>query len=583
MGKNSGVVLVRGKQYSLRFRVMVRCLLTFLMIAVIFLIYGVYNVFRYREDFVNTNRYVVNFYATEFHNDMESLQNYVNSILTSNAHYAMLSHREISEKNRVWAEYYLCNTLESKASSLQQYGCLFYFDKGRDTMRSQYSPPFSSDELYPMNQALKSWLRENAGSPGRAFVKLGDRMCYLSVTGGSNSYVGFFLDLDRYFITSLTGEEGETQLFFLDGQGQVITWLGENILPQDEVPVVQSSWVGGNDYVLVKAVIEEGTLELALVRPFWQFLRFWWDWRFWVFLVAIPLIGLGMFLAVYRYFSKVLLIPADRLVERVKWMEEKSVKPTLEQSPIVEFQEIEQRVDEMVERISYLQRENYLAQMERQNALVQAYKLQIRPHFYLNCLKTMDALLETGDYSRLRPFILSLAQYMRSRFRDVLDTVTLEEELQTANSYYYLMTLLYNEPILFQVEADESVRQCLIPHFCVQMFLENSFKYARKRGKILAIYTKAFFFQEEGETMVLLRIRDNGDGYSAKQLEEWNSEDPHPGMTTNHIGINNLRYRIRLLFGDKGKVVFYNSPGGGAVTEIILPAKEVESNETAGY
>ena len=574
----------KGKSYSLRVRVLASCLLASLVIAGIFMVYGVYNVFRYREDFLNTNRYVADFYASEFRGEINSLRSYVNSILVSNAHYSMLSHPNVSEKNRVWAEYYLSNTLASKASSLQQYGCLFYYDKDRDSMRSQYSDAYSSEDVYALNEELKAWLRENAGQASSAFVPLQGRVCYLSVVGGSNSFTGYFLELDRYFASSLSQEEGEAQLLFLDSSGQVITWLREDsLLEEMELLEDNSSWVGGHDYALVRSTVEEGVLELALVRPFWQFLRFWWDWRFWVFLVAIPLIGLGMFLAVYRYFSKVLLIPADRLVERVKWMEEKSAKPTLEQSPIVEFQEIEQRVDEMVEHISSLQRENYLAQMEQQNALVQAYKLQIRPHFYLNCLKTMDALLETGDYSRLRPFILRLAQYMRSRFRDVLDTVTLEEELQTANSYYYLMTLLYNEPILFQVEADESVRQCLIPHFCVQMFLENSFKYARKRGKILAIYTKAFFFQEEGETMVLLRIRDNGDGYSAKQLEEWNSEEPHPGMTTNHIGINNLRYRIRLLFGEKGKVVFYNSPGGGAVTEIILPAKEVESNETAGY
>lgn len=568
---------MKQKSYSLRVRVLVICLLTTLVIVCIFMAYGVYNVFRYREDFLNTNRYVADFYASELKRDMESLRSYVNSILTTNAHYSMLSHTEVSEKNRVWAEYYLNNALESKATSLQRYGGLFYYDKQRNTMRSQFSEAFPDDEIYFINVALKGWLKEHTEMSGSQFVELEGHFYYVSVVGGPDNYVGFFLELDRYFLNSLSSEEGEAQLLFLDGNGKVLSWVGDEILSQEKIMVTETaSWLNGHNYALIKSVVISGSLELALVRPFWQFLHFWMDWRFWVFLVAIPLVGFGFFFVVYRSFYKILLCPADRLVQRVKWMEEQGENPSLDQSPIVEFREIEERVDEMVARISSLQRESYLAQMEKQNAQVQTYKLQIRPHFYLNCLKTMDALLENQDYARLRPFILCLSQYMRSRFREVSDTVTLEEEMKTATSYYSLMTLLYNEPILFRMEASERAKRCRIPHFCVQMFLENSFKYAKRAGRILSIQMQASFLQEEGEEFLMLRINDNGDGYPLEKLKEWNDVSPHPGMTTEHIGINNLRYRIKLLYKEKGKVVFYNGLTGGAVTEIILPVKEGE-------
>ncbi|CCX37946.1 putative uncharacterized protein [Clostridium sp. CAG:1013] len=573
---------MKQKSYSLRVRVMVICLLTTLVTVVIFMVYGVYNVFRYREDFLNTNRYVADFYASELKRDMESLQSYTNSILTTNVHYGMLSHTKISEKNKVWAEYYLSNALESKATSLQQYGGLFYYDKVQNTMRSQFSDAFLDDELYFLNVALKSWLQEHVENVGSQFVELEGRLYYISVVGGPERYVGFFLELDRYFLNSLSSEEGEAQILFLDGDGKVLSWVGEEILSEDKVLVTErASWVSGHNYALVKSSVIGGSLELALVRPFWQFLHFWTDWRFWVFLVAIPLVGVCFFFVVYQYFYKILLCPADRLVQRVKWMEEQGEKIQLEQSPIVEFREIENRVDEMVARISTLQKESYLAQMEKQNAQVQTYKLQIQPHFYLNCLKTMDALLENGEYVQLRPFILCLSHYMRSRFREVLDMVTLEEEIKTATSYYSLMTLLHNEPTLFRMDADERARRCRIPHFCVQMFLENSFKYAKRAGRILSIHMQASFLQEEGEEFLLLRISDNGDGYPMEKLKEWNDVMPHPGMDTEHIGINNLRYRIRLLYNGKGKVVFYNGLTGGAVTEIILPVKEEEWNESA--
>lgn len=37
------------------------------------------------------------------------------------------------------------------------------------------------------------------------------------------------------------------------------------------------------------------------------------------------------------------------------------------------------------------------------------------------------------------------------------------------------------------------------------------------------------------------------------------------------VGVDNIKYRIYLLYGDKAKLYFYNSPAGGAVTEILLP------------
>lgn len=276
---------MKQKSTSLRVRVLVICLLTTGAIVCIFLTYGVYNVFRYREDFLNTNRYVADFYASQLKRDVESLKSYVNNILSTNIHYGMLSHAGISEKNRVWAEYYLNNALESKATSLQQYGGLFYYDKDRNAMRSQFSEAFSNDELYFLNVALKEWLQQCEGDPGSRFVKLEGRVYYLSAVGGPGHCVGFFLELERYFQSSLSSEGDEAQLLFLDGEGEVLTWVGKEILSEEKIKVTQkASWCNGHNYALVKSEVLEGTLELVLVRPFWQFLHFWMDWRFWVFL-----------------------------------------------------------------------------------------------------------------------------------------------------------------------------------------------------------------------------------------------------------------------------------------------------------
>lgn len=37
-----------------------------------------------------------------------------------------------------------------------------------------------------------------------------------------------------------------------------------------------------------------------------------------------------------------------------------------------------------------------------------------------------------------------------------------------------------------------------------------------------------------------------------------------------HVGIENLKYRIKLYYGENAKIYFYNAAFGGAVTEITL-------------
>ena len=43
-----------------------------------------------------------------------------------------------------------------------------------------------------------------------------------------------------------------------------------------------------------------------------------------------------------------------------------------------------------------------------------------------------------------------------------------------------------------------------------------------------------------------------------------------PVISKEHIGIDNLRSRLWLLYGEKAKVILYNGVSGGAVAEVYI-------------
>lgn len=50
-------------------------------------------------------------------------------------------------------------------------------------------------------------------------------------------------------------------------------------------------------------------------------------------------------------------------------------------------------------------------------------------------------------------------------------------------------------------------------------------------------------------------------------------------IKSSHVGIDNLKYRFKLIFENEADIYFYNAPYSGAVVEMTIPAKEDDSDE----
>lgn len=569
------------RSYSLRKKGFGAFLLMSSVVIGLFLLCSIYMIRSYQKDFIATNQLVVDHYARQMNKDMEMLCNYVDRFSVENMHLQRLQQKNLSEFNRVGEEYYLKNALENKAASLDFPAILFYYDEQTEKLRSVYSETdTTTGQAYFLSQELKAYLKDLSKETTQdRLLSLQGKNYALHIFGVKGKYVGFLLNLNQYFQLTTESAEGEMQLIFTDKDGNRITECGASLL---------SDTLNANTshYITVAADLNMLDMQLRMVRPFWKLQEMWKNKALWLFVILIPLIVMVFFRLIYGWFNRMMLEPVEYLLYRIDQMEEKeqSVQQPEEKDyePIQEFREVHIKLDNMLEKMKRLQYEKYQKELEAQDAQLQYYKLQINPHFFLNCMNLLDSLLGKQDVTTMRTFLYSLSHHFRYIFKNQADLVSLKEELEEVQAYVNLYIIKGQEPILLQTDVKAVSEDIRIPILTVQTFVENSIKYAKEPGKILALKVSVNQRQDEEGEFLCIKISDNGKGYSEEMLKELNK--PYAGFAchSNHVGIDNIKYRIHHFCGEKADIVFYNDTMGGAITEILLP-REGQNHENSDY
>lgn len=238
-----------------------------------------------------------------------------------------------------------------------------------------------------------------------------------------------------------------------------------------------------------------------------------------------------------------------------------------------ELQEVNDTFAGMISELEKQKLRTYEEVIERQKATMQYLQLQLKPHFYLNGLKTLNALAMENKTEEMQELILNLSAHLRYLLQTERETIPLHMEIDFVKNYVNLQRHVTGRPVECGFYLDEEVGIWEVPVLCVQTFVENSVKYARF-GSVNALLqinvTAAALATEEGRFLDLV-VEDNGQGYPKEILEEING-DPQEGGGSGSIGINNIKRRCQIIYGDRVEYNFYND--SGAVSELILPEME---------
>ncbi|MCD7937548.1 MAG: histidine kinase [Tannerellaceae bacterium] len=134
--------------------------------------------------------------------------------------------------------------------------------------------------------------------------------------------------------------------------------------------------------------------------------------------------------------------------------------------------------------VIYMNRRNREVQSENQElqaeVLINQYealKNQLNPHMLFNSLNTLRSLIrETPD--KAQDYLQQLSKVLRYTLQENENkSVTLEEEMEFANAFIFMLKMRYEENIIFEISIPGNTGEKRLPPMSVQMLIENSVKH----------------------------------------------------------------------------------------------------------
>ncbi len=196
-------------------------------------------------------------------------------------------------------------------------------------------------------------------------------------------------------------------------------------------------------------------------------------------------------------------------------------------------------------------------------AELRALQSQIHPHFLFNALNTLYGIIPKESRGA-RQTVLNLADIFRYFLRTDRTLIPLEEEMRIVEAYLEIEALRLGPKLETRIDVGDDARGWMIPVLTVEPLVENAVKHgvaALEHGGRVEITARV----EGGSLRVA--VSDTGKGFPAS---------PAGGG----VGLENVNRRLRLHYGDEGRLDITND-GGGTRVEIVVPRAEQNGSDHA--
>lgn len=238
-----------------------------------------------------------------------------------------------------------------------------------------------------------------------------------------------------------------------------------------------------------------------------------------------------------------------------------------------EFAELYASFNSMASQIQNLRIESYDHLLQDQENRLRMLRAQIKPHFYLNAITTINNMTYQNEPETVRAYIAGLAKYLRYMLNTQSEWTTIEDELAHIHNYLQMQQLRFPGSIQECLHCDPEVARVRIPLLTLFTLVENSFKHAMTLYEPLKIVISCEPFETEGFRGARIIEEDSGGGFPPEVLEMMAKETP-PALTKEHLGLSNVCYTLNLTYHRSDLLHISNLESGGAHVEIWIPEEE---------
>ena len=294
--------------------------------------------------------------------------------------------------------------------------------------------------------------------------------------------------------------------------------------------------------------------------------------------MGITVTGMVALLAAFFVWRRSFLEPLEALKQTMKQIQDGKLETqALEAHAGEEMHEINTAFNGMMQSIRCLKIESYEKELKSRQAKLDFYKAQIRPHFYLNCLKNIYSLAKNNETDKIGKSILLLADYLRYTFQQDVTLVEISEELERCREYVRLFGLSASFPPELTITIDPEIEHTMLPPLSILTLLENALKHMPSGQRTVHIDICAKQIRMEDRTFLHIVVRDDGEGFPP-EVEKYLNEQDWDTYTGKQVGLKNVIQRLYLIYGKENVFTGFYSDNG-AIVELFFPTEVPEQEE----
>ncbi|MBQ7839694.1 MAG: histidine kinase [Lachnospiraceae bacterium] len=293
-----------------------------------------------------------------------------------------------------------------------------------------------------------------------------------------------------------------------------------------------------------------------------------------IFLIIIIPVGIYLF----RAYQNRILQPMRQFVNSLKNTEEEQWLSENGKNNLLELELASEEFRRLLRKIRQLKIGIYEKELEQQKTMLEAMQMQIRPHFYLNCLSIIHGMADLGKTEEIIAVTENLSTYMRHVMKDIYEKEPLGQDVAFVSSYVQIQQIRYGrESFSFEVIMDDGLRDYLVPVLLIHNFVENAIVHAVSLDEHVEISLYVVTEKYKDGEYLYICISDTGKGFPEEILKSIKEDKPIYYDEREHIGISNSIKRLELMYGEKAGINLSNMDDGfGAVVEIRIPAEKIE-------
>lgn len=178
---------------------------------------------------------------------------------------------------------------------------------------------------------------------------------------------------------------------------------------------------------------------------------------------------------------------------------------------------------------------------------------QLNPHFFFNSLNSIKALIAENPIIARRAVDL-LSDILRTSLNSQdISLIPLKQEMELIQDYLELEGLRYEKRLQTLIEIEEGLNEALILPLSIQIIVENAIKHGiAKTIQGGTIHTKI----AQNNNSIQVSVQNPGQIVAIK---------------TKGLGLNNLRERLQLQFGEKASFQIIQQDNNTVLATLIMP------------